>query len=308
MKIVFFGTPAFAGEILEYLIDNKVNIVAVVTQSDKSRGNTSQVKEISERKLPEIRVFQPEKATDPSFIEALRKYEPDLFVVVAYGKILRQNLLDIPLKGAINVHASLLPKYRGAAPIQRALWAGEPNTGISIMMMTAGLDSGDVIATEEVEIDEAMNFEQLEKKLCSVAKPLLLEVLKNFEKGKVTLNPQKEYLASYAAKISAPDLNINFNQAAYAVHNQIRALSPVPGARCSMKINGLIKSVKILESAVVFKKGKAKEVLAFTKEDFIVACEKNAIAIKRLQIEGKKIVSTAEFIRGIKSQIEILEA
>jgi len=305
MKIVFFGTPSFAAHILDYLIDNKVNIVAVVTQSDKQRGNFSQVKIVAEKRLPNVEVFQPDKASDPQFIQAMKKFSPDLFVVVAYGKILRQALLDVPLKDAINVHASLLPKYRGAAPIQRALINGERKTGITIMKIAPGLDSGDIIATKEIDIDEKINFAQLHDILCEISKPLLLNVINQYEKGKVEKHPQDDSSATYASKITAEDQEINFDADALVVYNLIRGLSPLPGARCILVINNIEKKVKFLESEVVALAGAPGEILKFEKGNFIIGCKKDAISIKKLQIEGKKAVSVNEFISGIKNPIKI---
>lgn len=306
MKIIFFGTPAFAANILDYLIDNKVNVVAVVTQSNKQRGNPSEVKIVAEKKIPSIEIFQPEKASDPDFIEKMKSYNPDLFVVVAYGKILRPSLLEVPFKDSINVHASLLPKYRGAAPIQRALINGEKKTGITIMKIVKELDAGDIIAVKEVDIDEKINFLELHDKLCAAAKPLLLEVIKQYEKGEVKKHPQNDLQATYASKITAEDLEIDFNKDAFVVHCLIRGLSPIPGARCSLEINNAPKKVKILESEVVLLTGMPGEVVSREKGNFIIACKKDAILIKKLQIEGKKPVSSSEFISGIKNPIKIL--
>lgn len=306
MRIVFFGTPIFAANILEYLIDNNINIVAIVTQAAKGRGKPSAVKQIAEKKAPEKPIFQPEKATDPTFIELIKKLKPDLFIVVAYGKILRQSLLDIPLKDAINIHASILPKYRGAAPIQRALMDGEKKSGITIMEMTRELDAGDIISIKEVQIDENMNFGELHDKLCEVSKPLLLDVIKMYEKGEIKKILQNESLVTYASKIISEDLEIDFNNDAINVHNQIRGLSPYPGARCSIEINGAIKKVKILESKVISLDGTPKQILSFSKDDFTVACKKNAISINKLQIEGKTCVSIADFIRGVKKAVKII--
>lgn len=306
MKIIFFGTPKFASDILEYLIDQKINIVAVVTQSDKKRGNISPVKQIAERKIPNVEVFQPEKATDPAFIEEIKKFTPALFVVVAYGKILRPALLAIPTKGSINVHASLLPKYRGAAPIQRAIMEGEKKTGITIMEMSEGLDCGDIIAQKEVPIDEKMDFSHLHDELCNTAKPLLLEVIKDFEKGKIKKYPQDNSRATFAPKITIDDQEIDFSKEAFVIYNQIRALSPSPGARCTLEINGERKKMKIIECEKVDLKGEPKEILKFEKNDFIIACKKNSISIKKLQIEGKNIMSAAELIRGMKKSFKII--
>lgn len=306
MNIIFFGTPEFAANILDYLIDCNVNIVAVVTQSDKQRGKPSSVKLVSEKRLPSVEVFQPEKASAPEFIQKMKSFNPDLFVVVAYGKILRPSLLAVPSKDSINVHASLLPKYRGAAPIQRALIDGEKKTGITIMQIVSELDAGDMIAVKEIDISENMNFGDLHDLLCDAAKPLLLEVIKRYEKGIVNKVPQDNALATYAPKITAADQEIDFNRSANEVHNLIRGLSPVPGARCTMEINGAAKKIKLLESQIEPLNGKPGEILKCEKGNFIIACAIGSVSIKKLQIEGKKVVTLNEFISGIKDAIKII--
>lgn len=306
MNIVFFGTPDFAAKILEYLIDNRINIVAVVTQAEKLRGKPSEVKLVAEKRLPNIEIFQPEKASDIEFIKKIKTFSPDLFVVVAYGKILRPDLLDVPSKDAINVHASILPKYRGAAPMQRALINGEKKTGVTIMQMAKELDAGDIIAIKEVSIDDNMNFGELHDLLCDLAKPLLLDVIQKYEQGRVKKYPQNNLLATYALKITSEDQKINFNRPADKVHNLIRGLSPLPGAFCEMEINGSLKKVKLLESDVFPFFGKAGEILKFDRDNFVIACASGAVSIKRLQIEGKKVLKVNEFILGIKSPIKII--
>ena len=307
MKVIFFGTPTFAANILNYLIDNNVNIIAVVTQSDKRRGKIPEVKKVAEQRIPNVPIYQPEKATDPTFIETMKGYNPDIFIVVAYGKILRQALLDVPKIDSINIHASILPKYRGAAPIQRVLMDGERKTGITIMQMTAGLDSGDIIATDEMAVDKNMNFGLLHDNLSEIAKPLILKVLADYERGNVKKISQDDLKSTYALKIMAEDMDIDFNRDATSIHNQIRALTPSPGARCTIEINGNKKIVKIFESEVISCEGeKAKNILEFEKDNFIVACKKDAISIKKLQVEGKKGVSVDDFIRGIRNPIKII--
>lgn len=185
-RIVFFGTPSFAAEVLSFLVERSVPIVAVVTQPDRPKGRSQQiapspVKELSLKKAPHIPILQPEKASEESFLQKLIELKADLFVVVAYGQILSQKLLDIPPLGCINIHASLLPKYRGAAPMQRCLMAGEKETGIAIQKMVRQLDAGDVIATAKIPIPPDMTHGELEEKLCSAAKPLLLPSSKNMK-------------------------------------------------------------------------------------------------------------------------------
>ncbi|MBI3901070.1 MAG: methionyl-tRNA formyltransferase, partial [Chlamydiia bacterium] len=182
MQIVFFGTPLFAASILDFLLQAGKIPSAVVTQPDRPKGrslllSSSPVKEVLLEKIPQCPLYQPEKCSSLEFLESMRQLQPDLFVVVAFGQILPQALLDIPKKGAINIHASLLPKYRGAAPIQRAIMDGEKETGVVIQKMVKQLDAGDVIATAKIEIPSHMNAGELQEALCELAKPLLLVVL-----------------------------------------------------------------------------------------------------------------------------------
>ena len=204
MKIIFFGTPDFAAKTLEYLVEKQVQIAAVVTQPDRPKGRSLQmcpspVKIFAEKK--NIKIFQPEKASSPEFLDELMAIKADLFIVVAFGQILSQKLLNIPPLGCINVHASLLPKYRGAAPIQRAIMAGEKETGIAIQKMVKQLDAGDVIIEKRVQISEDMIFDELEHLLVETTKLLLFHVVKEFEKGVPPATPQNHDLATYASKI-----------------------------------------------------------------------------------------------------------
>jgi len=311
MKIVFFGTPQFAANILTFLKEKNINVVAIVTQKDTPKGNSFIEPPVKKKALELFQkppIFQPVKASDPEFIEEIKKLKPDLFIVVAYGQILKKALLDIPSKGCINIHASLLPKYRGAAPIQRAILNGEKTTGITIMKMVPQMDAGDIIALKEIEIGE-MNFKELEENLCAIAKPLLFDVISAYEKNQIKAYPQDEKLVTYAPKITLSDLEINFNNDALNIYNQVRAFSPIPGARCLIELHGEKKMMKILQCKVLDVKNSLDapgKVLKFEKDVFIIACKNQALQILKLQIEGKKAMDSIEFIRGVKNSIKIV--
>ena len=304
IRIVFFGTPDFAASILAFLLDAQVEVAAVITQPDRPRGRSLQTSPspvkfcLIERGLT-LPIFQPEKASEPGFLEKLKQIQADLFVVVAFGQILPQSLLDIPPKGCINVHASLLPKYRGAAPIQRSLLHGEKETGVAIQKMVKQLDAGDVIATAKVEILPNMTYGELETELCELSKPLLLLVLQFFEKGIPAAEPQNHSLATYAPKIATEEAEIRWDKSADDIHNQIRAFSPRPGAWCWISAaNGEKKRVKILRSIVRELKGSPGIVAT---HDGVVGCGSGSLQIIEIQPEGKKAMSASEWLRGFRT-------
>lgn len=301
MRIVFFGTPHFAASILQYLLDANIEVVAVVTQPDRPKGRSlretpSPVKSLLIDRGVGQPILQPEKGSDPLFLEELKKLQADLYVVVAFGQILPQSLLDIPSKGCINIHASLLPKYRGAAPIQRSLLNGDPETGVAIQKMVKQLDAGDVIATAKLEILPNMTFGELEKELCELSKSLLLLVLQYYEKGIPAAEPQDHSLATYASKVSVEEAEIKWEKSAETIHNQIRAFSPKPGAWCwALGVGGERKRVKILRTTLCQQSGEPGKILS---PDGVVACGSNSLKIIEIQPEGKKAMPASEWLRG----------
>ena len=302
MKIVFFGTPPFAASILDFLFDSGVEIAAIVTQPDRPKGRSLQitssaVKQCSLARFSQIPIFQPIKASDPIFLSQLRNLHAELFVVVAFGQILPGQLLDIPLKGCINIHASLLPKYRGAAPIQRCLMNGDKETGIAIQKMVKQLDAGDVIATAKIEISDEMTFGELEQALCELSKSLLLLVLKAYEIGIPDAAIQDHTLATYAAKISTEEAEIHWDKPAEEIHNLIRAFSPRPGAWCWVHSGNETKRIKILHAKIVRDKGLPGKILS---SEVIVACGSNALKIIEIQPEGKKPMRAVDWLRGFR--------
>jgi methionyl-tRNA formyltransferase len=303
LSVVFFGTPEFAASILQDLLQHGTNIVAVVTQPDRPRGRSSApaysaVKSLISESFPKIPVFQPEKSSDPQFLEQLRSLKADLYVVVAFGQILPQKLLDLPPLGSINVHASLLPKYRGAAPIQRCLMAGDRETGVSIQKIVKQLDAGDVIAVAKTPIAFETTLGELKEWLCELSKPLLRSVLQSFEQGIPPAEPQDPTLSTYAPKIEPEEGEIDWTQPAEQIHNLIRAFSPKPGARCWVEQGGEKKQVKILRSKVVAQQGSPGQLLA---ERGVIACGQEALELIEVQPEGKKKMAAADWLRGFRS-------
>lgn len=300
MKIVFFGTPAFAAQCLEYLLDHNIEIIAVVTQPDRPKGRSlqmtpSEVKSLVLTKTPHIPIFQPEKASDATFLGGIALLKPDLFVVVVYGQILSQKLLDIPPLGSINVHPSLLPKFRGAAPIQRCLMAGEAETGVSIQKLVRQMDAGDVIDVSKISVSADIVYGELQDQLLEIAKPLLLKVIRKFENGIPVGVPQNHELVTYASKIELDEGEINWSRPSQEIHNLIRAFSPRPGAWVWVQTSNEKKRLKILRSQLVKGQGHPGSLLS---EEPIVACGEGAIRLLEVQPEGKKIMKASDWLRG----------
>ena len=302
-SIIFFGTPVFAANILRYLVENHVSIRAVVTQPDRPKGRSlkmsfSAVKEVVLEKLPHIPLFQPEKASNPEFLSEIAKIEADLFVVVAFGQILPQKLLDIPPLGAINVHASLLPKYRGAAPIHRCLMNGDRETGVSIQKMVKQLDAGDVIAESKIAISSELNCGELESLLCELSKPLLHRIIESYQEGVPSAVKQDEALVTFAPKVDPEEGKIDWNRPAIVLHNLIRAFSPRPGAWAEVRIGSEAKRVKILRAKVDFLQGAPGVVL--TTKSATVGCKDNSLTLLEVQPEGKARMAAVDWLRGLK--------
>lgn len=262
---------------------------------------------MAESLIPHIPIFEPEKASSPEFVEQLKALQPDLFVVVAYGEILKKNLLDLPRKGALNVHASLLPKYRGAAPIQRALMDGVKETGITIIDVALQMDAGDIFKMVKLPVSDEMTFGELEKALCEISCGALLEVIEEIEEGCAKRIVQEHTEATFAPKIKPEEEKINWNLPAEKIHNQIRAFSPMPGAFCMVQVGGEEKRLKIkLAKVVPNEKGSAKETLFFGEKGWIVACGENALMLLEVQLEGKKSMPIKDFSLGMKTPPQIL--
>jgi methionyl-tRNA formyltransferase len=311
LRVVFFGTPSFAASVLETLVlKESIEVVGVVSRPDKPHGRKKIIKNTSvKQKIIDLEsenphktpLFQPIKASDPEFIEKLRELKPDLFVVVAYGEILSQTLLDLPQIAAINIHASLLPKYRGAAPIQRSLMNGDQKTGITIMHMVKELDAGDIILQEDVSMTQNMTFGELEELLKAASYKALSKSLLQFQMKTSSKTPQNAKESSYAQKITPQDQVINWDNLAEKIHNQIRALSPKPGAWTNALFKNEKIRLKILESelfldhSIKLSKG---ELFLTPNKEWIVGTGEGIISLKKIQLPGKKVTSTLDFLRG----------
>jgi len=311
MKIVFFGTSNFASTLLDCLLKHKLNIIAVVTRTDKPQGRSLKVsappvKELIEKTYPGLPILQPLKASTPEFAEHLKKYHPDLFIVADYGEILKSLILDMPFMGAINVHGSMLPKYRGAAPIQRSLINGDLKTSVSIVKMVLALDAGDVLAHEDIDLPPSMTFGELAQKMSLLSCPLLIKVIDQIKAGTLQPVPQDPSQVTFAAKITPAETEIKWNHSAIAIHNLIRGISPQPGAWCWVQVGAAKKRLKIKRSEVAQQDGYFGENIVFSDKEWIVACGTGALKLLEVQLEGKKSLPIHEFLRGFQQPCKIL--
>lgn len=307
MRIVFMGTPDFAVGTLKALIGSRHEVAAVITQPDKpkGRGKAMQYTPVKEVALEAgIPVFQPRKVRDPEFIEQFRQLEPDAAVVVAFGQIIPQAVLDIPKFGCINVHGSLLPKYRGAAPIQWAVIDGEKESGVTTMRMDAGLDTGDMILKAAVPLDEKETGGSLFDKLSRTGAELLLETLDKIEDGTAVYEKQEEESpTAYAAMLKKDQGHIDWTRDAASIEHLIRGLNPWPSAYTRLDGKTLkIWSADVGEEAAgdgsSYGETACGTVIEVTKKDFKVKTGKGYLTVKELQPEGKKRMSADAFLRG----------
>lgn len=302
MKILFMGTPDFARSILEKLHKDGENIVAVVTQPDKPQGRKMiltppPVKQYAlENGIP---VYQPLTLKDGAFSEELSRIDPELIIVAAYGKILPAYILDYPKYGCINAHASLLPRWRGAAPIQRAIMAGDTRSGVTSMYMAQGLDTGDMILTVQVPITDDDDFGTLHDKLAVAGGEAMTQTIEKLRSGTVIREVQNDADATYAAKIENPDCVIDFGKSVTEVHNKVRGLSPVPLALTWMPDGKRLKIIAAQKEicAVTAAPG---TVVAIDRGTLDIACGDGILHITHLQPEGKGRMAAADFLRGRK--------
>nr|WP_319488063.1 methionyl-tRNA formyltransferase [uncultured Caproiciproducens sp.] len=298
MRIVFMGTPDFAVPCLKRLIDAGHDLCAVFTQPDKPKGRgyaltPSPVKVLAAEK--NITVFQPKTLRTEEAAETIRNLKPDVIVVVAYGKILPKEVLDIPPFGCINVHASLLPKYRGAAPIQWSVINGDKVTGVTTMFMSEGLDTGDMLLTAQTEIDSEETSGELHERLSLMGAELIVQTLQKVEDGSIERIPQSDENTCYASMLTKELARIDWSKSANEIHNLVRGLSPWPVAY-TIYHNKLLKIHKTM--AVNGYKGNAGEI-ANTDGMFVVFCgEKTALELMEVQYEGGKRMSGKDFLRG----------
>ncbi len=297
MKVVFMGTPDFAVPTLRALCE-KHEVAAVISQPDKPKGRGKKmqptpVKVAAEEK--NIPVYQPDKIRNDEFVDFLKTLNADIFVVVAYGQILPESILNIPKYGCVNVHGSLLPKYRGAAPIQMAIVNGEEKTGVTIMYMEKGLDSGDMILKKEVAIEKDDTYGTLHDKMCVLGADALIEALELIESGNVNAQKQDDSLSTYASRIEKGNAQIVWENPSKQIVNLVRGFNPVPGA-FSFYNEEMFKIWKAEE--VEGYNGKPGEIVDVNKKGIVVKTGDTAVLVTELQAKGGKKMSAADYLRG----------
>ncbi len=307
MKIIFMGTPEFSVGALESIIQAGHQVLLVVTQPDKpkGRGKEMQMTPVKECALKhDIPVFQPIKIKTPEAVDKLREYDADVFVVAAFGQFLSEDILNMPKYGCINIHASLLPRYRGAGPIQRVILNGEKETGITIMQMDKGIDTGDMLLQSRIKIDEKETGDSLHDKLAAEGARLIVEALPKIETGELTVVKQNDEDSCYAKMLQKSMGRIDWSMGAEDIERMVRAFNSWPGTYTSY--NG--KTLKIWESDVCEKKSVEKNVASGT----IIAVENDAVYVKtgdkdlkitKLQLEGKKRMAVKDFLLGCKMKV-----
>lgn len=298
MDIVFMGTPEFAVPCLERLISDGHNVKGVFTQPDKpkGRGHRMQFPPVKECAVNNsIPVYQPTKMRDGEALSILKELNPELIIVVAYGKIIPEEILNFPKYGCVNMHASLLPRYRGAAPIQWCVLNGEKESGVTAMQMNAGLDTGDMLCAEKIEITENMTAGELHDKLSEIGADVMSKTIEMIEKNELKPVKQDDSLSNYAPMLSKDLCPIDWNCSAQEVHNKVRGLSPWPVATTVM--NG--KLLKIHRTELAGKcKGECGEIIKADKELLVACGDGNAVRVLVLQAEGKKAMPSGDFLRG----------
>ena len=299
-KVLFAGTPEFALASLRALTEAGILPLAVLTQPDRpaGRGKRLTASPVKQFALDRgIDVLQPPTLKDPEAVAQIAAFEPDLLVVAAYGQILPQNVLDIPARGCLNVHASLLPRWRGAAPIQAAILAGDDKTGVSLMAMTAGLDCGPVYVEEAVAIGADETAGELHDRLAALGGELLVRHFDAIVSGALEAAEQDDSRATYAGKISKQDARLDWQQPAAVLHRQVRAYNPVPGAFFLLED----MSVKCWRAAVVDGVSGAApgEIVSAGRDGIVVACGRDALRLESLQRPGKRPVTASEFAAAV---------
>lgn len=299
MRILFMGTPEFAEVSLKALVEDNRDVVCVITQPDKPKGRGY------EMAMPEVKVYameknipvyQPDTLKDNAILPLLQKYQPDVIVVVAYGKILPEYVLNFPKYGCINIHGSLLPKYRGAAPIQRAVINGEEVSGVTSMYMEKGLDTGDMLIKRELPIGMETTAGEYHDALALLGGKVLLETLDVLSEGNISPKKQDDALSTYASQLSKAEGEIDWNNTSVEIYNKVRGLNPWP------KAFSFIEGKRFVVDFVYKSEqcGKPGEVLAADKDGILVACGEGSVLIKEIKIEGKKKMSVEDYLRGHK--------
>lgn len=304
MRVVFMGTPDFSVATLEAIVKAGHQVTGVVTQPDKpkGRGKNMQFTPVKEKALEyNLPVYQPIRVKEESFVEELRSMQPDVIVVVAFGQILSKDILEMPKYGCINVHASLLPKYRGSAPIQWAVIDGEKESGVTTMQMDEGIDTGDILKKTVVPLDKKETGGSLFDKLADAGAKLLVETLEDVEKGIVTRTKQEDSEATHAKMLDKTLGCIDFSRPAEEIERLIRGLNPWPSAYTGL--DG--KTLKIWDANVVEKEvdGKPGEIVEVTKENIYVKTGKGLLELEEVQLEGKKRMEAGAFLRGYPVEV-----
>lgn len=302
MNIIFMGTPEFAVPCLNSLIDNNYNIISVITQPDKPKGRRYTLTSPPVKILANnynIPVYQPVNIKSDDVYNKLIELNPDIIIVVAYGQILTESILSIPKLGCINVHASLLPKYRGASPIQTARLNGEKITGVTTMYMEKGLDAGDIILKKETNIDENETASELHDRLSIIGSKLLIDTLKNIENNIIIRHPQDDSLSSYAPILSKSMSTIDFSKSIEEVHNHIMGLSTWPCANTIFNN----KILKVYRSKKIYDITPSNFGEFIDNKKFIISCRDGCIEFLEVQYQGSKKMSGEDFLRGRKVNI-----
>ena len=299
MRIVFMGTPDFAVPTLTALVEGGHEVIAAVTQPDKPKGRGKSVlmTPVKEKAIEyQIPVYQPVKVRDPEFVDLLKVMAPDAIVVVAFGQILPKVILDLPKYGCVNVHASLLPKYRGAAPIQWAVIDGEKESGVTTMMMDVGLDTGDMLEQKAIPLDEKETGGSLFDKLSGVGAKLCVKTMEAIENGTAVYTPQDDALATHTGKIQKEMGSIDWSKDAEVIERLVRGLNPWPSAYTRIDD----KNLKIWRAKVISHEVKAAPgcILKVTKDELEVQTGNGVLALLEVQLEGKKRMTTDAFLRG----------
>lgn len=307
MKVLFMGTPEIATGCLQKLIDKKFDIVGVVTQPDKpqNRGKKLGMPPVKELALENnLEVYQPIKARDSEFIEKLKGINPDIIVVVAFGQILPKEILDIPKLGCINVHVSLLPKYRGAAPINWVLINGEEKTGVTTMYMDEGLDTGDIILTKEFALDNEINAGELHDKMKEEGSELLVETLNLIKENKAPRTVQNHSEHTYAPIMKKSLGEINWTKTATEIHNLVRGVNPWPSAYTNY--GDLV--MKVWKTKVLDEQSQKEEgsIIEVSNDGIKVSTKEKVVLIEEIQLPGKKRVKVSDFIKGNKIDEDIV--
>jgi methionyl-tRNA formyltransferase len=296
------GTAEWACASLKALLHSGQNqVLAAVTQPDRPKGRDLNAQAPPVKRMAEgagLRVFQPESPREPAFAAELAALQPEVMVVAAYGQILPQAVLDLPRFGCVNVHASLLPKYRGAAPIAWVILNNEAETGVTIMKMAAGMDTGDILSQRATPIDADETAAMLHDRLAAMGADLLAETIPRFVAGSITARPQDNSAATYARKITKTDGRLDWSQPASDLRNRMRALTPWPGTFATWTEFGRPKLLKVLRAQIESRQGEPGEVLQADKTGLVVACGADALRIEQLQLEGGRKMTAAEFMAG----------